>query len=155
MGTRFAACKSKRKLICIVRAHSSILLFQSRWSWLAFTTIIRDFFTAVNLYLPVSTWRTRWNSFLKCCCVRISIYTHIYIYIHLNSVQRNYFILPIHFLSSSVERSTGSTSRNGEIAKVRRGTDGPLPQPGLQTIVQCPHPADRRRFLHSYRAARL
>lgn len=81
MGTRFAACKSKRKLICIVRAHSSILLFQSRWSWLAFTTIIRDFFTAVNLYLPVSTWRTRWNSFLKCCCVRISIYTHIYIYI--------------------------------------------------------------------------
>lgn len=86
-------------------------------------------------------------------CKNFDIY--IYYIIHLNSVQRNNFILPIHFLSSPVERGTGSTSRNGEIAKVRRGTDGPLPQPGLQTIVQRPHPADRRRFLHSHRAARL
>lgn len=59
------------------------------------------------------------------------------------------------FPFSSVERSAGGTPRNGEIAKVRRGTDGPLPQPGLQTVVQRPHPADRRRLLHSRRPPRF
>lgn len=103
---------------------------------------------AINPCLPASTWPTRWSSSPKCCCVSIS--TH---HVHLNSYC--YFLNTVTFSSfSSVEGGTGGTSRNGEVAKVRRGTDGPLPQPRLQTIVQRPHPADRRRFLHSHRPPR-
>lgn len=83
-------------------------------------------------------------------------------HVHLNSLIATFiiFILRIFFWNiffffSSIERSTGGTSRNGEIAEVRRGTDGPLPQHGLQTVVQRPHPADRRRFLHSHRPPRF
>ena len=103
---------------------------------------------AINPYLPASTWPTRWSSSPKCCCVSIS--TH---HVHLNSYC--YFLNTVTFSSfSSVEGGTGGTSRNGEVAKVRRGTDGPLPQPRLQAVVQRPHPADRRRFLHSHRPPR-
>lgn len=103
---------------------------------------------AINPCLPASTWPTRWSSSPKCCCVSIS--TH---HVHLNSYC--YFLNTVTFSSfSSVEGGTGGTSRNGEVAKVRRGTDGPLPQPRLQAVVQRPHPADRRRFLHSHRPPR-
>lgn len=115
MGTRFAACKYL-KVYIYIRSCSVILFFQFRWSWLAFTTIIRDFFMAVNLYRPVSTWRTRWNSFLKCCCVRISIRIHV----HVNSY---YFILVTLFPFQLCWKKCGrrpskwwnrkSTTRNG------------------------------------------
>lgn len=111
--------------------------FQIRWSWLAFTIIIRGFFMAVSLYLLASIWRIQWNLALKCCYVRA----------HLISARR--LIIHLWIIFSFAEGSTRSAIRDDQIAEIRRRTHGSLSEFGLQTTLQCSHSADRRCSFHS------
>lgn len=56
---------------------------------------------------------------------------------------------------SSVERGSRSSSGNGKVAEIRRGTHGTLPKLGLQTAVQRPHATDRRGLVYSHRPSRF